>query len=300
MIGEPWSTRAAHPGRKRPPPDSGRALAEAEYRRLCELVRIHYGINLTDTKRPLIEMRLHGYLDAQGFASPRAYLDHVEADPTGTALDALVSLISTNHTYFFREPAHFDYLRRRVLPELEHQLRRARSNDLRIWCAAAATGEEAYSILITLLEYFGPRYHRLNAGLLASDISTSALAHAASGVYTEQQVDLVPAPFRRRYFRRLSDGRCAVLSQLRDEVLFRRFNLKTERYPFKRPFHVIFCRNVMIYFDRATRKRLVEQLWQCTAPGAAAICSSVTPRASTARAADSSTSARRSIAGPRG
>jgi chemotaxis protein methyltransferase CheR len=215
----------------------------------------------------MIERRIQHQLDADGFASLGAYLDHVLADPSATAADALVGLVSTTHTSFFREPAHFDYLRTRALPELEDRLHRAKSNDLRIWCAAAATGEEPYSLLITLLEYFGDRYHHLHAGLLATDISTSALAHAAAGVYREQQVELVPPPLRQRYFRRRDDGQYALLPELCADILFRRFNLKSDHYPFKQPFHVIFCRNVMIYFDQAIRERLVEKLWRCTAPG---------------------------------
>jgi chemotaxis protein methyltransferase CheR len=267
-MGEPRSAGSAPVGRgQRSPSDRRRSLAEADYQRLGELVRSRYGMHLTDAKKPMIETRLQRHLDANGFASLADYLDHVVADPTSMALDALASMISTHHTYFFREPAHFDYLRTRALPDLEHRLRQSRSNDLRVWCAAAATGEEAYSLLITLLEHFGHRYHRLHAGVLATDISTTALAHAASGVYTEQQVELVPAHLRRRYFRRLDDGHYALLPHLRDDVLFRRFNLKSDVYPFKQPFHIIFCRNVMIYFDQAMRERLVEQLWRFTAPG---------------------------------
>jgi chemotaxis protein methyltransferase CheR len=238
-----------------------------DYRRLCELVRTRYGIHLTDATKPSIERRLQHHLDAKDFAALGAHLDHALADSSATTLDALASLVSTNHTSFYREPAHFDYLRTEALPELERRLRRAKSNDLRIWCAAAATGEEAYSLLITLLEYFGNRYHRLHAGVLATDISTSALAHAASGVYTEQQVDLVPPHLRQRYFRPVGDGCYALLPQLRGDVLFRKLNLTSDPYPFKQRFHIIFCRNVMIYFDRATRERLVQQLWRFTAPG---------------------------------
>jgi chemotaxis protein methyltransferase CheR len=242
-------------------------LHKHEYQRLRDLVQTHFGLYLTEEKQTLIVHRLYTYVTMLGFPSYGAYIDHIEADTTGLALGNLASRVSTNHTSFFREEAHFVYLQTHVLPDIERQLQRTRDNDLRVWCAAASTGEEAYSMMITLFEYFGLRYARFDAGLLATDISTKALNKAAKGVYTAPQVQAVPPVLRERYFRQLDEHQYAVVPALRAEVVFRKFNLMTARYPFKKPFHLIFCRNVMIYFDVQTRRKLVQKLYNFTSPG---------------------------------
>lgn len=215
-------------------------MREHEYRRMRNLVQRHFGLHLTTEKKTLIMNRLHTYVSSQGFASYGAYIDHVEADSTGVALDNLASLMSTNHTAFFREEAHFVALQTQVLPDIDDQLQRRRDHDLRLWCAAASTGEEAYSIMMTLLEYFGARYTSLDAGLLATDISLKALHKAAKGVYSAEQVKAIPAAWRERYVTQLDAQHYAVHALLRAEVVFRKFNLMTAHYPFKKPFHIIF------------------------------------------------------------
>jgi chemotaxis protein methyltransferase CheR len=242
-------------------------LKPHEYRRMRDLVQTHFGIDLTAEKKMLIMNRLNGFVTSKGFPSYTAYLDHCEADRTGLELDNLASRLSTNHTYFFREEAHFDYLQAHVLPDIDGRLKRAGDNDLRIWCAAVSTGEEAYSILFTLLEYFGPRYARLDAGVLGTDISSKALKQATAGIYPAKQLQSVPPVLRQRYFRTLKDKRVEVIATVRAEALFRKFNLMTHPYPFKKPFHIIFCRNVMIYFNTETRRQLVDKLYDMTAPG---------------------------------
>jgi len=242
-------------------------LTERAYRRICELVRGQFGIHLASEKQFLVINRLGRHVQTLGFESYEAFVDYVESDVSGQALEVLADLISTNHTYFFREPAHFEFLRTDVLPEIEASLTRGGDNDLRLWCAAASTGEEAYTIVMTMLDSFGPRYARFNAGLLATDLSLKALRQAAAGVYSREQVQRVPPGLRQRYFLPQADGRLAVARPVRAEVLFRQFNLVTGNFAFKKPFHAIFCRNVMIYLDPPARRRLVSALYQATAPG---------------------------------
>ena len=242
-------------------------LTDRAYRRICELVRGQFGIHLEAHKQFLVINRLGRHVRALGFDSYEAFVDHVLGDVSGQSLEVLADLISTNHTYFFREPSHFDFLRAEALPEIEASLARGGDNDLRLWCAAASTGEEAYSIVMTMLDRFGPRYPHFDAGLLATDLSLKALRHAAAGQYSPEQVQHVPADLRQRYFVPQPDGRLAVTPEVRAEVLFRKFNLITGDYAFKKPFHAIFCRNVMIYFDPPARRRLVSALYQVTAPG---------------------------------
>jgi chemotaxis protein methyltransferase CheR len=133
------------------------ALSDRAYRRICDLVQGYFGIHLAHEKQFLIVNRLHNHVRSLGLDSYEAFLDHVQADASGEALDVLAGLISTNHTYFFREEGHFEFLKTQGLPEIETRLARTRDNDLRVWCAAASTGEEAYSIVMTMRDYFGPR-----------------------------------------------------------------------------------------------------------------------------------------------
>ena len=238
-----------------------------EYRRLRDLVSQAFGIQLSDDKQVLVTNRMGNYLISRGFQSYTQFLDQLDAARGGALLDDLASLISTNHTYFFRDEVHFTMLSTSVWPELEHEARRTRTRDLRVWCAASSTGEEAYSILFTMLDYFGPRYTTFEAGLLATDISTAALEHATRGVYDTTRAAAVPAALRDRFMRPGPEGKMEVLPEVRREAHFRKFNLMTSVFPFKKPFHVIFCRNVMIYFDVAARAALVERLCDALVPG---------------------------------
>jgi len=238
-----------------------------EYRRLRELVSRRFGIQLSDEKRVLVTNRMGNYLAAKGFDSYTTFLDQLEANRQNELVDDLASLISTNHTYFFRDDAHFTMLRSSVWPALARDADRSRTRDVRVWCAASSTGEEAYSIIFTMLEYFDVRYTAYEAGLLATDISTTALSHAVRGVYDLARTTAVPDSLRFRFMRTCGEGKLEVLPEVRREVHFRKFNLMTPVFPFKKPFHVIFCRNVMIYFDEAARVSLVKRLSDCLTPG---------------------------------
>lgn len=242
-------------------------LTERGFVQIRQLVERHFGIHLTEEKRMLVLNRLHLHVTSSGFPSFEAYAAHVEGDASGKALDVLANLISTGHTSFFREKDQFTFLSDQVLPDLAGKLRQVHQNDLRIWSAGVATGEEAYSIVMTLREHFGPSYGQFDGGVLATDISTRALAVGSAGLYSRQQLERVPPPLRLRYFRPCGEDQYRVAPELRGEVLFRKFNLMSKQYPFKKPFDVIFCRNVMIYFQPATRRALAEKLYEMTMPG---------------------------------
>ena len=238
-----------------------------EYRRLRDLVAQHFGIQLSEEKKVLVMNRMGNYLGMRGILSYTEFLDRLDSDRQGELLDDLASLISTNHTYFFRDDAQFAWLRATVWPEMEREMNRNRTRDLRVWCAASSTGEEAYSILFTMLDHFGARYPSYEAGLLATDISTTALAQAARGIYDVNRAAAVPESMRARFMTKRADGRLEILPEIRREVRFRKFNLTKPVFHFKKPFHVIFCRNVMIYFDAASRAGLVNRLSGCLMPG---------------------------------
>jgi chemotaxis protein methyltransferase CheR len=242
-------------------------ISDEEFDLLRKLIYKRFGINLSAQKRSLLVGRLQKILRQRGISSFKCYYDELIRDPTETALSQLVDRISTNHTYFYREKSHFDFFFEKVLPEVADRLRSEKTRDLRIWCAGCSSGEEAYMLLMLMQEYFGPEYSRWDGGILATDISSRVLDIARRGVYIEDKIRMLPESLRRKYFRKLPDGQYEVKENLRKEATFRRFNLMNERFPFKKPFHVIFCRNVMIYFDDPTRKTLVGKFHQHMVPG---------------------------------
>jgi chemotaxis protein methyltransferase CheR len=242
------------------------ALSARAFGRIQALVGQHFGLRVGEDKRDVVAARLSARVRNGGHGTCDAFVEAVEADASGRLLDDLGSLMATSHTWFFREPAQFDRLARHVLPEIERR-HRGQPLDLRVWCAAAATGEEAYSIAIVLREHFGARYGAIRGGVLATDLSRDALRTAAQGRYSAEQLQAVPEERRRRHFRPLADGGAEVRPEVRSDVVFRRLNLASGRFAFRAPFHVIFCRNVMMYFDEASRRRLVDALWEWTAPG---------------------------------
>lgn len=242
-------------------------ITDQEFQLMRELIYNRFGINLTEQKRSLLVGRLQKLIRETGFTSFKSYYDHLIKEPGEQALSELIDRISTNHTYFNREKEHFDYFLHTALPKVIEQLRKTNRRDLRIWCAGCSTGEEAYMILMLMHEYLGRDYASWDAGLLATDISSRALNHASSGIYASDRIEAVPQELRQKYFQSAKAGTWEVRDNLKKEATFRRFNLMNERFPFKRPFQMIFCRNVMIYFDKPTRDNLVSKFHQFTEPG---------------------------------
>lgn len=242
-------------------------ISDQEFRLIRDLVYERFGINLTEQKRSLVVGRLQKLLRNEGFANFKEYYESLVADGSGAALDKLVNRISTNYTYFNREQAHFDFFRQEVLPPLVAAQRHGGEKDLRIWSAGCSSGEEPYYLAILMLEHLGGEYPAWRAGVLATDISDQALGKARQGIYDQDQIAKLPVTLRNKYFSRLDNGGWQVCEKLRREVTFRRFNLMNHRFCFKKNFQVIFCRNVMIYFDGATRQALVRRYHQCLEPG---------------------------------
>jgi len=241
-------------------------LSDEELQLISDLVRARCGINLTKEKRNLIIARLQRELCAGGFESFRDYYEFVCRDQTGHALLRLVDRISTHHTFFFREKEHFDFLKDTALPQICRAVARRGDYNIRIWSAGCASGEEAYSLAMILHDYFSKEFGYFEVGILATDISVTALERAVAGIYSKEEITRVPPLYRQRYFVPLKDGRWAVREELKRMVLFRRLNLVRSEYPFKRRFHVIFCRNVMIYFDLPTQHELLRRFHRYTEP----------------------------------
>ncbi|MGD9848785.1 MAG: protein-glutamate O-methyltransferase CheR [Desulfuromonas sp.] len=241
-------------------------ISDQEFAALRSLIYSRFGINLTEEKRSLLVGRLQKLLRSQNLASFQDYYDYLAKDTSGRAVSDLVNLISTNYTYFNREKDHFDYFLKTALPQVCNRLRQRGQKDVRVWCAGCSSGEEAYTLLMLMHEYLGTEYRQWSAGLLATDISERVLATARQGIYAADKVASLPEALQRKYFVQLGDGRMQVAEALRQEVTFRRFNLMNTSFPFKKPFQIIFCRNVMIYFDQQTRNALVQRFHRAMEP----------------------------------
>jgi chemotaxis protein methyltransferase CheR len=240
-------------------------LTQSDLVTIRRLVYEKSGIALHAGKGALVTARLQKRLRAGGFRSFKEYIRHVQADTSGDELTALLDAIATNHTSFFREPQHFGLLRDVVLPPL---LGRARGGPIRGWSAACATGEEPYSIAMLLFDRLGDDMtHRVH--LLASDLSTKALAIAHAGVYREQAMRDVPRDAVAKFFEKAPGpppGSMCVTARVRQAVEFRQINLLDLEVP-GQTFDFIFCRNAMIYFDRRVQQRVVQGLERRLAPG---------------------------------
>ena len=243
---------------------AGGELSDKDFELFRSLIYSSSGISLSEDKKHLLRNRLAKILRQGNFASYRDYYKHVTEDQSGRELIKLIDRISTNLTYFFREPKHFDLLEAKVVPALLEEKRGKGERRLRVWSAACSTGEEPYSLLMTLLPLLEP-LQAWDFRLLGSDISTQVLATAKAGVYSKEQIKGRYASHANRFFQR-SRGGLIIKPSLKRFVTFARINLQ-EPFPVKGPFDLIFCRNVMIYFDLKTRERLVNRFFDVLAPG---------------------------------
>lgn len=241
-------------------------LTDKQFKRVCNLVYSRAGIHLTDAKKNLVLGRLGKMVQESQYKDFDEYIDAVERDNSGHELSLLINRIATNHTYFWRENGHFSYFAETVLPELIKEKKARGDHDLRIWCAGCSFGDEAYTLMMLIMEFFGSEYASWKSGLLATDISTDALTKAVQGMYPPDRLRDLPPALKHKYFRKTSDGNFQVSDAVRSEIVFRRFNLMDEVFPFKKPFDIIFCRNVMIYFDKETRDRLVKKFARALIP----------------------------------
>jgi chemotaxis protein methyltransferase CheR len=243
----------------------GPVLGDAEFEFLRHVVGENAGIVLGPSKRQLIQGRLAARLRELGFNSYRRYCDHVrESGPE--ELVALINALTTNVTAFFRENHHFEALAQYMLPEALQ--RNQQSRRIRLWSAGCSTGEEAYCLAIAAHEIL-PAHLHWDLKILASDIDSNVLATAQRGIYSIERLTSVTPGRLQRYFRKgvaEQTGFAKISSQLAAQVSFRSLNL-LHKWPMRGPFDVIFCRNVMIYFDQATRERLVARFADMLAIG---------------------------------
>lgn len=239
-------------------------ITNEEFRKLSSYIKDNYGINLKEEKQSLITGRLYNILVQKKMNSFSDYYNYLVTDKTGDAASALVNKITTNHTFFMREADHFCYFKETVLPWLKYNVK---DKDIRIWSAGCSTGEEPYTLAMIIDEFFGKEKMWWDTKILATDISSNALNEAAKGVYSNEKIDALPLYWKLNYFRKIDNETSIITDRIKNEVIFRKLNLMDQVFPFKRKLHVIFCRNVMIYFDDATKRQLVNKFYDLTEYG---------------------------------
>jgi chemotaxis protein methyltransferase CheR len=245
--------------------DARLAIGDAEFRKLRDLIHRHTGIALGDHKRALVCSRLAKRLRSLGLGTYAEYYDLLShSDPEGRELMEMINAITTNKTEFFRESHHFRYLNERVFPAM----RAAHQRRVRIWCAGTSSGEEAYTLAMAIGESF-QSLMEWDIKVLATDIDTNVLERARRGVYPLAHVDAVPLELRQKYFLKgqgANQGLARVKPELQALIRFRRLNLIDETWPMQGPFDVIFCRNVLIYFDKVLQHKLLARFARLLRP----------------------------------
>ncbi|HLE10717.1 MAG: hypothetical protein A2504_02560 [Bdellovibrionales bacterium RIFOXYD12_FULL_39_22] len=238
-------------------------ITDREFKVFQDMTLKLLGIKLQEHKRTLVISRLSARLRDLKLESFSDYINYLEkSDNAGAELDKFINKITTNETYFFRETQHFDFLANKAFPSIEEKIKSGKKNSLRIWSSACSSGEEPYSIAISALEYFkGMR--GVDIKILASDINTDVLKKAQTGQYRREDIlKKVPKSLSDKYFQTPSEGIMQVKDEVRRLVTFKRINLLDSRYPLKNRLDIIFCRNVMIYFDESTKKHIMEMFHQ--------------------------------------
>jgi chemotaxis protein methyltransferase CheR len=253
----------AHVASDTPGRPAGALLDQATFARVARLASNEAGLMLAPSKTALVESRLMPRMRLFGMADFRKYLDFVESNAGRTERGQMISALTTNVSHFYREQHHFDLLRTAILPGL---LRRAaRGDTVRIWSAGCSSGQEPYSIAMEALR-LDPWVNERDFRILATDIDPMILDVARAATFADDTIQGVPPALRREFFEPAGDGRHIVRQRLRDLVTFRELNL-VGPWPMRRRFDVIFCRNVVIYFDENTQRRLWPRFEAALAPG---------------------------------
>lgn len=251
-------------------PNLPATLTDREFQRFSSLIYEKVGIKMPPVKKIMLEARLKKRLKALGIDSYEEYCDYVfsHEDRAGELVH-LIDVVTTNKTDFFREPAHFDFLVKTALPTIL-KARENESRDLvRIWSAGCSTGEEPYTLAMVLSEFAGGRPN-FRAAIYASDISTQVLQTAQSAIYPEERTDPIPLSLKKKYLlrsREKAKNLVRIIPELRSLVSFRRINFMDDNFGISEKMDIIFCRNVVIYFDKPTQQTLMRKFHRQLRPG---------------------------------
>lgn len=239
-------------------------LTDSEFNALVKIIYDETRIKMTEHKKALVTSRLGKRLRALKIKSFSEYIKFLESPNGGEETINFVNAVTTNKTDFFRENKHFEYMKNTFLPNWEKAYKEGKVKNLRIWSAACSTGEEPYSILITLHEYFKNNFDKYDIRVLASDIDTNVLQHGQAGIYRDEVIDPIPIDILKKYFLKGSkenEGLYKVKDFLKNNIAFRMLNFKDEDFDIHTQFDLIFCRNVIIYFDKGFQKELFDKFY---------------------------------------
>lgn len=240
------------------------SLTSPDFERVRRIAKARWGLSLNPTKFQLVSSRLGSFLRKATFSGPSEYLDHIESNATEQDLLAFFDILSTNVTSFFRDRGHFDYLERELLTPLARGNLTLPGKRLRIWSAGCSTGCEPYTFAMLVHDFLLEHDSAWDVQILATDLSNYAVDECRAGLYTQDEIKAIPRDLFAKHFQR-RDDRYAVKPHLKKLVRVAQLNLMAN-WPMKGPFDVIFCRNVMIYFDNPTRQRLVSRFCSLLRP----------------------------------
>lgn len=236
-------------------------ISQNDFLRLVSFIKKNYGIDLTK-KKQLIESRLSGTIKSMGFEDFSKYIDYLLTTTNKNDIEVMINKLTTNYTFFMREKDHFNFFKDTILP---HLIKTKKNKVLSIWSAGCSSGEEPYTISMILKEYLGANASLWDTRVLATDISKKALSTAQKAEYSADSLKDVPDVWLRKYFVKSTSNKYIIAPDIKSNVIFRTFNLM-DPIRFKIKFDVIFCRNVMIYFDQKTKEALVQRFFNATNP----------------------------------
>ena len=241
----------------------GDRISDRDFRRLADLIGSQYGIVISPGKRIMLETRLRKRVRARGLKSLDSYCEYLRSEAGAGEWPDFIDAVTTHKTDFFREPGHFEFLTSHAVPDLAANYGAGARRPLHVWSAACSTGEEPYTLAMVLNRYAESSASAFDFRIEASDISAAVLETGRMGIYSEAAIEPVPADFRRKYFLRSKDrgrGLVRISPEIRAHVQFRQLNLLENSYAFDNPFDVVLCRNVVIYFDRATQQVVLHRI----------------------------------------
>ncbi len=241
------------------------SLSDKEFKILSNYIQINYGIKMPPQKKIVLQGRLQKRLKKLDIPDFKTYCDFVFSKEGGNEIIHMMDVVSTNKTDFYREPTHFEFLEKELLPMLNNNSSRTM---LKIWSAGCSSGEEPYTLAIVLNE-FKIKHPGFDFHILATDISTQMLQNGANGIYKEERIDIVPLNLKKKYFLKSKDQNnpmVRVVKPLRDKVVFKRLNFMDSTYQINDNFDIIFCRNALIYFERENQEKVINKLCQKLKP----------------------------------
>ncbi len=236
-------------------------LTDIEFQQFVKYMHSNYGIDLSK-KRQLIEGRLSNMVERKGMKSFSEYMNSIKKN-NKDEISLLINKLTTNYTYFYREENHFKYLREVILP---YEEKTNKLKTINIWSAGCSSGEEPYTLAMIMSDYFQLKKMSWKIQILATDISQNVLDKAKEGIYSEDSIKNLPPSYKTRFLKKTSDNKYEISQEIKNQIMFKTFNLM-DPITARNKYNVIFCRNVMIYFNSATKINLVNKFYEATQPG---------------------------------